>query len=275
MIPTHDSERTNRSEIIVNHLKQLNDYDYREPHRHNYFELFYFIKGGGFHKIDFVKFDIESNSCHIICPGQVHQMKRNLDSEGFVILFELNALKAPKEIENFLFQQMCMDIGENKPSYCFSKEKFDLLNYKIKNILSLYKDKSELSLLSLKNEVQSFLIECMKESNQTNTSSSSLEYFNFRKLLHSNFLTMKKVKDYAEALNLTEKTLNEIVKKNTGESTSSMIYRQIIMEAKRLLHTGISIKETAYSLNFEDPAHFSKFFKTKTGISPSKFQNYT
>ena len=27
MIPTHDSDRTNRSEIIVNHLEQLNDYD--------------------------------------------------------------------------------------------------------------------------------------------------------------------------------------------------------------------------------------------------------
>ena len=29
MIPIHDSERTQRREIIVNHLKQLNDYDYR------------------------------------------------------------------------------------------------------------------------------------------------------------------------------------------------------------------------------------------------------
>ena len=47
------------------------------------------------------------------------------------------------------------------------------------------------------------------------------------------------------------------------------------MEAKRLLNTGISIKETAYALNFDDPGHFSKFFKTKTNISPSEFQNYT
>ena len=86
---------------------------------------------------------------------------------------------------------------------------------------------------------------------------------------------MKKVKEYAEALNLTEKTLNEIVKKHTGESTSNIIYKQIIMEAKRLLNTGISIKETAYALNFDDPGHFSKFFKTKTNISPSEFQNYT
>jgi AraC-like DNA-binding protein len=86
---------------------------------------------------------------------------------------------------------------------------------------------------------------------------------------------MKKVKEYSEALNMSEKSLNEIVKRHTGESISSIIYKQIIMEAKRLLNTRLSIKETAYTLNFEDPAHFSKFFKTKTGVSPSEFQNYT
>ena len=252
MIPIHDSDRTQRREIIVNHLKQLNDYDYREPHRHNYFVLFFFLNGGGFHKVDFVKFEIESNSAHIIAPGQVHQMKRDLDSEGFVILFELNAIEAPKEIENFLFQQMCLDASENSPCFSFSKEKYSILEYKIKNMLSLYEEKSEIAKLSLRNE-----------------------YFNFRKLLHANFSKMNKVKEYAEALNLTEKTLNEIVKKHTGESTSNIIYKQIIIEAKRLLNTGISIKETAYSLNFDDPGHFSKFFKTKTNISPSEFQNYT
>ena len=47
-----------------------------EPHRHNYFELFFFLKGGGFHKVDFVKFNIESNCAHIIAPGQVHQMEQ-------------------------------------------------------------------------------------------------------------------------------------------------------------------------------------------------------
>ena len=275
MIPIHDSDRTNRREIIVNHLKQLNEYDFNEPHRHNYFEFFYFIKGGGHHKIDFIDFDIDSNSTHIVAPGQVHEMKRDLNSEGYVILFEMNALNAPKEIENFLFKHICMDASENKPSFCFPNEKKELLNYKIKNIGSLFEEASDISKLSLRNEIQSFLIECMKEAEQKSSPISSLEYFDFRKMLHANFSTMKKVKEYAEALNLTEKTLNELVKKHTGESTSNIIYKQIIMEAKRLLNTGISIKETAYALNFDDPGHFSKFFKTKTNISPSEFQSYT
>ena len=275
MIPTHDSDRTSRSEIIVNHLQQLNDYDFGEPHRHNYFEFFYFINGGGYHKVDFIKFSIESNSAHIVAPGQVHQMKRNLDSEGYVILFELNAMEAHKEIENFLFEHICLDASEQSPCYVFDNDQKQRLNQKIKLIAQYHKEDSELSKLSMRNEIQSFCIECMKTTSCSKSNENPSEYLQFRKLLHAKFRHMKKVKEYAEALHMTEKSLNEMVKKQTGESTSNVIYKQIIMEAKRLLNTRMSIKETAYDLEFEDPAHFSKFFKSKTGLSPSEFQNCT
>ena len=275
MIPTHDSDRTRRSEIIVNHLQKLNDYDFGEPHRHHYFEFFYFIRGGGYHKVDFIQFPIESNSVHIVAPGQVHQMKRDLDSEGYVLLFELNAMEAHKEIENFLFEHICLDAGEQSPCYVFDLDKKERLNQKIKLIAQYHEEDSELSKLSMRNEMQSLCIECMKTSSVSKPDLNSSEYLQFRKLLHANFRQMKKVKEYAEALHLTEKSLNEIVKKQTGESTSNVIYKQIIMEAKRLLNTRMSIKETAYDLEFEDPAHFSKFFKSKTGLSPSDFQNCT
>ncbi|MAP01849.1 MAG: hypothetical protein CMD01_03420 [Flavobacteriales bacterium] len=274
MIPTHDSEKTQRKEIIVERLKKLNAYDFTRPHRHNYFELFFFLKGGGYHKIDFIDFPIKAGSVHIVAPGQVHQMKRELDSEGFVVLFELNALEAPLAIQDFLFEHICMDASEKKPSYSFSENETPTLNSKIKSIWELFNNKDDLSKLSLRNEIQSLCIACMRMVKEPVTRKQS-EYMHFRKLLHSNFSTIKKVKEYAAKLGITEKTLNEIVKKSTGQSASSIIYKQLIMEAKRLLNTNISIKETAYSLNFDDPAHFSKFFKTQTGISPSEFQNYT
>ena len=64
-------------------------------------------------------------------------------------------------------------------------------------------------------------------------------------------------------------------KSHAGKSASEIIYNQLIMEAKRLLRTGISVKETAYALQFDDPGHFSKFFKNKTGSSPSDFKECT
>ncbi|HET6243559.1 MAG TPA: helix-turn-helix domain-containing protein [Bacteroidia bacterium] len=38
------------------------------------------------------------------------------------------------------------------------------------------------------------------------------------------------------------------------------------------MNSGLTAKESAYELKFEDPAHFSKFFKNQTGITPSEFQ---
>ncbi len=52
-----------------------------------------------------------------------------------------------------------------------------------------------------------------------------------------------------------------------------MIHQRLILEAKRLLlHSTISAKEVAYSLNFNDPSYFSRFFKTNTGFSPEGFR---
>ncbi|MBK7964525.1 MAG: AraC family transcriptional regulator [Bacteroidetes bacterium] len=98
-------------------------------------------------------------------------------------------------------------------------------------------------------------------------------YSAFRRLMHNEYKSLKKVKDYAASLNVTEKYLNDEVMQKCGETVSAVISRHLILEAKRLLNTGVSAKEVSYELNFTDPAHFSKFFKTQTGFSPSEFKN--
>jgi AraC-like DNA-binding protein len=98
-------------------------------------------------------------------------------------------------------------------------------------------------------------------------------YNRFRILLEKNFTRLHKVKEYAELLNTTEKTLNEHTKKITGKTASDQIYDRIILEAKRLLrHSDLSTKEIAFFLNYQDPAHFNKFFRTQTGKSPGEFK---
>lgn len=274
MIPTHSSRKTQRMGIVVNHLGQLNEYDYTEPHRHDYFEFFYFQKGGGTHTIDFVEFPILDNSVHIVAPGQVHQVYRALDSEGYVVLFELNALQAPSPIENFLFEHICLNAEELNPTFKMVETGLQSNKENIQSIYEAYQKGDDLNKLKLTNGLHRFCIQCMEQSNEIDRTNES-DYLRFRKLLKSNFKKMKKVKEYAELMNLSERSLNEMVKRNSGRSASEVIYNQIIMEAKRLLRTGISIKETGYELNFDDPAHFSKFFKSKTSLSPKDFQNNT
>jgi AraC family transcriptional regulator, transcriptional activator of pobA len=57
-------------------------------------------------------------------------------------------------------------------------------------------------------------------------------------------------------------------------STPKEIINEItFLHAKTLLSgTDTSIKELAWSLNFDDYSHFVKFFKKMSGISPAEFR---
>ena len=273
MIPIYNSTKTVQKKIRVNKLATLGEYDFNAPHRHNYFEFFYFLDGGGEHIIDFESFEIKSNSIHIVASGQVHEVKRELNSSGFVYLFEIDALQAPSEIIDFLFDHTCYDVKEHSPTYQFIQKDQEYLSQLTQMIWKATNEHLEYEQLIIQNSIQNLCIKCMQTlSNQKNDKIDSI-YVAFRKLLFANFREMKKVQDYTSALNISDTVLNDITKTHTGKNTSQLIQNQIILEAKRLLLTGDSVKQTAYKLKYEDPAHFSKFFKINTGYSPTQFLN--
>lgn len=276
MIPIHDISISDKKVIRMNELVSLTHYDSSEAHRHNYFEFFVFLKGNGTHLIDFIAFPIQSFSVHIVAPGQVHQLKRELDTNGFVFLFELNFFHESKLIENFLFDHMCLDVNENSPSYHFDPSFNKELTYLVSKAWEEYNSQNEFKNLIVQNQLNQLLLYCMRNKTgslkETDGSNNAL-YVGFRRLLHAEFKTKKKVKEYADQLNVSEKFLNDVVFQRSGETVSSLIQKQLILEAKRLLNTGISAKEVSYELNFVDPGHFSKFFKNQIGLSPSEFKN--
>lgn len=256
----------------MNRLSKLNDYDFSEAHRHEYFEVFFFEKGGGVHTIDFRDYPIKDCSIHVVAPGQVHQVKRSLDSNGFVCLFETDAIQAMPEINVFLLDHICFDIDSISPAYSFSAQQRDQLKVLSRKMEQLIDQRAALHQVQVRHAVQGLCVECMLVLGETEREIQPGGYADFRRLLFQHFRKLKKVKDYADLLCISEKSLNEQVRKYVGKSASEVIYDQIVLEAKRLLLTGLSAKETAYNLGFDDPAHFSKFFKNQVGESPSNFR---
>lgn len=274
MIPIHDIPEQEKKAIRMNELLTLTHYDSSKPHRHHYFEFFVFIEGGGVHTIDFEDFPIHANAIHIVAPGQVHHVRRGLNSKGFVFLFELDQFSQIPEIEHFLVNHTCLAVNEFKPVYQLVEkdEVRSILDRAWENYCSDKAFKSQV----VHNQLSLLMLYCLQQNTGLDAENKHQgTYVSFRKLLNKEFRNLKKVKDYALKLHISEKQLNEIVQQRTGITASNLIYKQVIIEAKRLLKTGISTKEAAYELNFSDPSHFSKFFKSQTGISPTDFQNYT
>lgn len=95
----------------------------------------------------------------------------------------------------------------------------------------------------------------------------------FSKLVEQNYRTHHTVADYAEMLFLTPKNLSKKIGLISKETPNEIIKNRIILESKRLLaHTTLTVKEIAFTLNYEDDAYFSRFFTKNTGISPLSFR---
>jgi AraC family transcriptional activator of pobA len=86
-------------------------------------------------------------------------------------------------------------------------------------------------------------------------------------------LTLRTAKDFADRLSVHVNHLNKVLKENTGKTTTDIISARILQEAKILLkQTNWNISEIAYSLGFEEVAHFSNFFKKQTALAPLAFR---
>lgn len=78
----------------------------------------------------------------------------------------------------------------------------------------------------------------------------------------SQLLQLKTPADFAGILGVHVNHLNRVLKETTGKTTGEIIGSRIFQEAKLLLtQTQWNISEIAFSLGFEEVAHFSNFFK--------------
>ena len=95
----------------------------------------------------------------------------------------------------------------------------------------------------------------------------------FSKLVEQHYKTHHTVADYADMLSITPKSLSKKISLLSKDRPNDIIKNRIILESKRLLvHTSLSVKEIAYSLNYEDNAYFVRFFTKNTGTSPTSFR---
>jgi AraC-like DNA-binding protein len=77
----------------------------------------------------------------------------------------------------------------------------------------------------------------------------------------------------AEQIGASVPLLNEIFKAYTSMTPYQYFIHIKIQKAQDILEQkNISVKETAFRLGFKDQYHFSRFFKSKTGYTPSEWK---
>ena len=115
--------------------------------------------------------------------------------------------------------------------------------------------------------------ELREEAAQTTTRSRMI-LEQFIRLVGQYHTQYRNVGFYADKLCLTPKYLSKLIKTVSGKSAPEWIDSYVILEAKNLLkYSDIAVKEIVYRLNFPNQSVFYKFFKARTGMTPSEYRN--
>jgi AraC-like DNA-binding protein len=250
-----------------------------KPHRHKYYEIFIFIKGGAKHEIDFKTYNVKSHCIHFLSPGQVHQITRGDTYFGYEIIFNSDFYNGDLNEKESLPDLPFFNNNRGTPILTVNETEFNELMILVNEMKKECGYKRNISNAIIRALLHIFLIKCkyyftqQPEDPFMDTEPDLLILSRFRSLIEQHFESRLTVKDYAEKMNLSPAVLNRKVKKTGGQNASEMIMDRLILEAKRLLmYTHLNNKEIAFRLNYEDPSYFSRVFKSKTGRTPSRFR---
>jgi AraC family transcriptional activator of pobA len=246
-------------------------------HKHSFYHLVFFTKGGGSQTIDFEQVPVKPFQIYFMIPGQVHNWSFEGEVDGYIVnfsaaFFQSFLLKANYVDEFAFFAGVVKDSVYDIPKG--QQERFlhffEALIVEWEAALPLQDDMVRSLLLQL------FIAVARLKTDGAHSIAPSYNQTllrNFQKLIEQNYKLIKLPKQYADLLYITPNHLNALCNDVSGISAGEVIRNRIVLEAKRLLiNQDLSITEIANELNFVDNSYFTKFFKKQADLTPEDFR---
>ncbi len=253
------------------------------PHIHEFYQIIWFRRGKGTHRVDFVDYPVTDNTIFFVAPGQIHAFDGLENYEGVIILFNACFLTDEETSESIFLKYDVFSAYDSLPYCRVSNEEAERLMVLVNemnreySLTGAFAHKDYMQYL-----VRLFLVRVQRSGERKEvpklyvSNIANRTFVRFRQLLEQNFRQVHTVQEYADRLNVSARTLTKYVSQSAHCSPLQIINDRIVLEAKRQLqHTSLNIKEIGYGLGFEDPSYFVKFFRRLTGMMPSEFRKDT
>ena len=250
------------------------------PHRHDFFEVLYLLKGSGYHVIDGNKYEIKPPCVFFMSPGQAHKLELSNDIEGFIFIFTSDFYLLNRSNQNSLIEfPFFYTIHQDNPPLLLENENdIRFLENLFRQSIAEISRPGDYFLEMLRSILDLILTTCAARyhvnENMLNKGKGQILVKRFFHLVEENHQKNLSLSDYSGMIGVTPNHLTQTVKMLTGKTSSQIIKAKQLLEIKRLLvHTNLSVSEIANQLNFEDQSYFTKFFKRETGITPIQYRS--
>ncbi|RKF37646.1 hypothetical protein BCY89_27600 [Sphingobacterium siyangense] len=239
-------------------------------HKNDFCSILLVKNGSGTNIIDFIKYPLNYGQVHLVFPGVPNSLELFEDSVVQKILVNQNIFRIIVDKLRFiisLYQKYPVikisDEGVDKLSNVFSGIKNEVI------YLNPNKDilRSQFEIIA---EIINTEIFKNLQNSECYGSPILLEFVHFIDIYYRD---EKSPTFYASKLNITSNYLNTLCIRHLGQTSTEVIQDRVIVEAKKLLYMrDFSVKEISSVLGFNDPAYFSRFFKSMTGVTPGRYK---
>jgi len=252
------------------------NYEITEHLHTDLMQIFVIVEGGGFLLSEGKKIAL-CPPCALVIPnntlhGFVLQSTIQGDVFTFATTFFEKCLSETQKILLKLNQLQQFSFSRNPTHFT----KLDYLKNKLIEELAAYRMEKSYAIQSLFQLLllQLYRVEQQQASQVIPTENRMLTYFHgFQKKIKDTIHETKTIQFYAQALNISPVHLNRICQHLVQKSALQVVHEYLLNETKKyLLGTSNSIAEISYLFGFNDPSHFSKFFKKMEGLSPKSFR---
>ncbi len=247
------------------------------PHRHSYYHMLWMKNADGKHVLDFETFEIKPHSVFFISPDQVHAWTSTIPATGYVINFSAAFFRQMYPRQDDAAEFPFFHIASADSALYLSADQFTGLAPLMEEIGREFQQGQPWRHDVIRSYLLILLTRLRRLRPPRAADLAAPKNYSmarrFKLLIDRHYLDFASVQDYASALTVTDRRLNEAVRDATGKTATQLIHERILLEAKRLLtQSDLGISEVAFRLRFEDPAYFSRFFKKHALLTPVEFK---
>ncbi len=249
------------------------NHNLEEPHILDFNLIMIVVEGEGSHNIDFKEYKYKKGSIFFVKRNQVHSFKINPDLDCYLLEFTdtfLNRLVKNSVYDIFDYMRYPVHMNLDLNSFNDILININIINSQLKTNDDEFKEPILQSLL------QSLLLQLKRKRKKQTLNlkdKDQIIYQKFLNIVHNSHKYSMKVDNYSRELNISARTLTNLLNKYTGKSTKTYLNEFLLFEIKRyLLDESLSIQEISNILDFDEATNLIKFFKKLENKTPSEFK---